>query len=148
MDRPEAMEQLGDRLCTYCPLPEESQGVHCYGGEPIMCEGSHCKEAYENYLEDFNDEQIDKEITKIQEDNMYKEFGIIPNQIYHFELKDCTSINGVIMNFDSNTFCIKGIKGMYIVKRSELDSMYPSKISKDKWEESRIKYLESFVQAI
>ena len=37
---------------------------------------------------------------------------------------------------------------MYIVKRSELDSMCPSKISKDKWEESRVKYLESFVETI
>ena len=89
---------------------------------------------------------MEDKITKIQEDYMYKEFGIIPNQVYHFELKDCTSINGIIMNFDFNTFCIKGVKGMYIVKRSELDSMCPSKISKDKWEESRTQYLESFIE--
>ena len=85
-------------------------------------------------------------IDKTQDDDMYKKFGIIQNQIYHFELKDCTSINGIIMNFDYNTFCVMGVKGMYIIKRSDIDSMCPSKISKDKWEESRVKYLESFIE--
>lgn len=41
-----------DELCLYCPIPEELQGVHCYGGEPIMCEGSYCSDAYERYLEE------------------------------------------------------------------------------------------------
>ena len=50
---------------------------------------------------------------------------------------------GIIMNFDSNTFCVMGVKGMYIIKRSDINSMYPSSMSKDKWEESRIKYLKS-----
>ena len=84
-------------------------------------------------------------ISKIQGDNMYKRYGIIPDHIYHFELSYGSSINGIIMNFDCNTFCVMGVKGMYIIKRSDIDSMYPSKMSKDKWEESRIKYLESFV---
>jgi hypothetical protein len=44
-------------LCNYCPLPEESRGVHCYGGEPVMCEGSHCKEAGENYIEEMEVEE-------------------------------------------------------------------------------------------
>lgn len=90
---------------------------------------------------------MEDKITKIQEDYMYKNFGIIPDHIYNFQFSNGSNINGIIMNFDFNTFCIKGVKGMYIVKRSELDSMCTSKISKDKWEESRIKYLESFVQA-
>ena len=50
------------------------------------------------------------------------------------------------MNFDSNTFCVMGVKGMYIIKRSDINSMYPSSMSKDKWEESRIKYLKSFIE--
>jgi len=43
---------MEDKLCDYCPLPDESKGTHCYGGNPVMCEGACCKEAYENYLED------------------------------------------------------------------------------------------------
>jgi hypothetical protein len=48
------MEELQDagELCDYCPLDEDHKGVHCYGGEPIMCEGSHCADAYEAYLEE------------------------------------------------------------------------------------------------
>jgi len=87
-------------------------------------------------------------IAKIQEDNMYKKYGIIPDHIYNFQFSNGSNINGIIMNFDSNTFCIRGVKGMYIVKRSELDSMYPSKMIKNLWEESRVKYLESFIETI
>ena len=91
---------------------------------------------------------MEEEINKIQEDYMYKNFGIIPDHIYNFQFRDGSNINGIIMNFDSNTFCIKGVKGMYLVERTKLDSVYPSKISKDKWEESRVKYLESFIETI
>ena len=89
---------------------------------------------------------MENSVIKIQEDNMYKNFGIIPNNIYNFQFRDGLNINGIIMNFDSNTFCIKGVKGMYMVERTKLDSVYPSKISKDKWEESRTQYLESFIE--
>jgi len=41
-----------EELCKYCPIPEESQGVHCYGGVVNMCEGRCCEEAYEAYLEE------------------------------------------------------------------------------------------------
>ncbi len=45
---------IGDDLCElYCPLPEEVRGVHCYGGEPVMCEGSHCDEAIEAWKEEY-----------------------------------------------------------------------------------------------
>ena len=91
---------------------------------------------------------MEEEINKIQEDYMYKNFGIIPDHIYNFQFRDGLNIYGIIMNFDSNTFCIKGVKGMYLVERTKLDSVYPSKISKDKWEESRVKYLESFIETI
>lgn len=36
-----------EAICDYCPLPERLRGVHCYGGEPVMCEGSHCGNAME-----------------------------------------------------------------------------------------------------
>ena len=41
---------LDTELCDNCPLPDELKGVRCYGGNPAMCEGSHCGEAYERYL--------------------------------------------------------------------------------------------------
>lgn len=53
---PKTIDELDEELCSYCPLPEESQGVHCYGGLPVMCEGSHCKEAYQNYLDTYEEE--------------------------------------------------------------------------------------------
>ncbi len=47
-------EMLEENLCeVYCPLPEELRGVHCYGGEPVMCEGSHCDEAIEAWKEEY-----------------------------------------------------------------------------------------------
>lgn len=54
----ETLEELQDRdaLCQYCPLPEESQGIHCYGGAPVMCERCCCGEAYQRYLEEEIDE--------------------------------------------------------------------------------------------
>ena len=52
----EIANMLDDKLCNYCPLPEESRGVHCYGGEPVMCEGSHCAEAMEAWMEEEVDE--------------------------------------------------------------------------------------------
>lgn len=48
---PKTVEELGEDLCNHCPLPPEMQGVHCYGGEPVMCEGRGCEEAYAAYLE-------------------------------------------------------------------------------------------------
>ena len=41
---------LDTELCDNCPLPDELKDVRCYGGNPAMCEGSHCGEAYERYL--------------------------------------------------------------------------------------------------
>jgi len=44
-------DQLEDDLCNYCPLPDEAKGVYSTpGGNSAGCEGSHCKDAYENYL--------------------------------------------------------------------------------------------------
>lgn len=46
-------EMLDEDICNYCPLPEELKGVHCYGGEPVMCEGRCCKEALEAWKEEY-----------------------------------------------------------------------------------------------
>lgn len=46
----EQIEQmLGDKLCDFCPLSDGLKGVHCYGGQPVMCEGAYCKGAVENW---------------------------------------------------------------------------------------------------
>lgn len=44
---------LEDRMCDYCPLPDELKGAHCYGGAPVMCEGTHCAEAIAAWKEEF-----------------------------------------------------------------------------------------------
>ena len=91
---------------------------------------------------------MEDSINKIKNDSMYRTYGIIADHIYHFELSYGSSINGIIMNFDSNTFCVMGVKGMYIIKRSDINSMCPSNMSKNIWEENRTKYLESFIETI
>lgn len=40
-------------LCAYCPLDDSAKGVHCYGGNVIMCEGKRCKDAMEAWTEEF-----------------------------------------------------------------------------------------------
>lgn len=48
----DVQEMLDTDLCeSYCPLPDHLKGVRCYGGEPIMCEGSHCSEAVKAWRE-------------------------------------------------------------------------------------------------
>lgn len=46
-------DELGEKLCKYCPLEDEHKGIRSTpGGMTAGCEGSHCKEAYENYIEE------------------------------------------------------------------------------------------------
>jgi hypothetical protein len=46
------LQELGEELCKYCPLPKECQGAYSSpGGLVIGCEGSHCDKAYEIYLD-------------------------------------------------------------------------------------------------
>ena len=48
------VEIIGEeRLCNFCPLPEEQKGVHCYGGNPVMCEGTHCDKALSVWKEEY-----------------------------------------------------------------------------------------------
>lgn len=44
---------LEDRMCDYCPLPDELKGARCYGDAPVMCEGTHCAEAIAAWKEEF-----------------------------------------------------------------------------------------------
>ena len=54
MCKPWSKEDLGDDLCEYCPLEEDQKGSHQYpNGIVVMCEGSHCEAAYDNYVEGF-----------------------------------------------------------------------------------------------
>jgi hypothetical protein len=51
-------DELGDRLCDYCELSEAERGVHNWGGEPHFCiDTGCCERAYENYLEDEDEEE-------------------------------------------------------------------------------------------
>ncbi len=76
MSKIKTLKDLGDNeeLCKYCPLPEESQGVRCYGGQPIMCEGSHCKEAYDAYLEEMDEEQSEIDVIESDWHNDYLKY--------------------------------------------------------------------------
>jgi hypothetical protein len=57
-----SQEDLGETLCDYCPLEESQKGVHCYGGQPIMCyDSGHCDLAYESYLESDEDLELDED---------------------------------------------------------------------------------------
>lgn len=53
MSDKEIREMLEENMCNYCPLPDELKGAHCYGGQPVMCEGSHCDEAIERWKEEY-----------------------------------------------------------------------------------------------
>lgn len=46
-------DMLEDHLCDFCSLPEGARGCHCYGDQPVMCEGSHCDEAIEGWKEEY-----------------------------------------------------------------------------------------------
>jgi hypothetical protein len=39
-----------DNLCMYCPLPDELKGVQGTPNGYSSCEGSSCREAYDTYL--------------------------------------------------------------------------------------------------
>ena len=49
-------DEESDFLCNYCPLDEGTKGVHCYGGEPIMCEGAKCEDAMEAWVGEYTGE--------------------------------------------------------------------------------------------
>lgn len=56
---PKSLEDMDEELCEYCIIPKNQQGVRCYGGEPEICSDSKCcEEAYESYLEQFEEEEL------------------------------------------------------------------------------------------
>jgi hypothetical protein len=52
LNKPLSYEEISEdgELCKYCPWPKESH----YPG--LMCEGSNCEDAYDNYLDEFKEE--------------------------------------------------------------------------------------------
>ena len=89
---------------------------------------------------------MEDSITKIKESKLYKVYGIIPNQVYDFEFEDGTHIDGIVMNFDGNQFCIKSNKGIYVIERRRVNYMYPSEISRLEWEEKCLKCFEDIIK--
>lgn len=63
MSNPLSKEELLDSesLCQYCKWTdrgkENNPTVACYGGEPVMCEGDYCDDAYEYYLDNFEEDK-------------------------------------------------------------------------------------------
>lgn len=47
-----SMEDMGDELCDYCPIPDEAKGIHVTPNGYSACEGSRCPVAYERYKEE------------------------------------------------------------------------------------------------
>ena len=88
---------------------------------------------------------MESDISKIKNDYLYNRFGIIPNQVYKFELEDCTTIHGIIINFDANQFCVKGNRGLYIISRPDIKSLYPIEINQSKWEKSCLESLKDVI---
>lgn len=48
-----------EMLCNFCPLDDSQKGVHNYGNGPVMCEGAHCEEAHEAWVENYIDSFAD-----------------------------------------------------------------------------------------
>lgn len=48
------MEELGEELCNYCPLPEDRRGCR---SALVNCEGRFCEEAYNRYQEEYETEK-------------------------------------------------------------------------------------------
>ena len=64
MDKKRIMEQLGEKLCDYCPLDDCEKGSHLYPSGHISCEGSKCEDALEHYLEE-NEVELESDKNKI-----------------------------------------------------------------------------------
>ena len=48
----EIVDKLEERLCDYCPVPEELHGIHLGPNGQYGCEGSRCDEAIEAWREE------------------------------------------------------------------------------------------------
>lgn len=54
MNKQLTIEELDDELCKYCPCTEYGL-TQINTGAFNLCEGINCKEAYENYLDEFEE---------------------------------------------------------------------------------------------
>ncbi len=63
MLRPKTLEELDDELCNYCE-PTQRGTSKCYGTPYgyYSCEGAYCEEAYETYLEEYEDDDNGVEV--------------------------------------------------------------------------------------
>ena len=52
MAKIKSKDELGEELCDYCPLEEWKKGYTSMHS----CEGCRCDEAYQNYLDDEDDD--------------------------------------------------------------------------------------------
>lgn len=70
MDERKIMEELGEKLCDYCPLEDCYKGSHLYPSGHSSCEGSNCDNALEHYLEE-NEVELESgnDIIKCNETN-------------------------------------------------------------------------------
>lgn len=79
MNKPLSQEELGEKLCNYCSLEDSQKGTHCYGGEPVMCVDSGCcVQAYENYLEEF--EEANEEMDNLEKATLINKLASGINQ--------------------------------------------------------------------
>src|SRR5574344_1087160 len=84
-----------------------------------------------------------QDIDKIQNDDMYKKFGIIKNQIYFIKLKnDDKIIQGYILNFNYSKYFVKAYDGHYVVDIDEIELLKPSNLTKERYTEKCLKHLE------
>lgn len=57
MDDRKIMEELGEKLCDFCPLEDWEKGSHLHPNGYSSCEGSRCEDALEYYLEEKETEE-------------------------------------------------------------------------------------------
>lgn len=70
MDDRKLMEELGERLCDFCPLEDWEKGSHLFPNGYSSCEGSRCENALEHYLEESTmEEDNSNDIKKSSNEN-------------------------------------------------------------------------------
>lgn len=70
MDDRKMMEELGERLCDFCPLEDWEKGSHLLPNGYSSCEGSRCEDALEHYLEENEmEEDYSNNVRKLNNEN-------------------------------------------------------------------------------